>query len=274
MFNSEIGMLQNVEAIGKVAKERGVLFHTDAAQSFCKYDIYVNKMNIDLLTLSGHKIGSPKGIGALYVRDSSKLQPIIFGSWDILFSGTKSTALICAFARAVETFRFDKEQINRNFNALIWELSKIDKVYINSTNPSHIVSVSIDGVLLKDILEHMSGYSFSAGCSCLGDERSNVITAIDPEDRLPSCTIRISFSDKVTEQQLIEFAERLKAVVDQLRKEKSVSKGCEHLDQASQKQQNLSKSLDQIQELLNREGRQSNQRLRLSTETVDNDMKK
>jgi len=250
MFNSEIGTLQNVEEIGKIAKERGVLFHTDAAQSFCKYDIDVNKMGIDLLTISGHKIGSPKGIGALYVRDINKLQPIMFGSGDVLFPGTKPTALICAFATAVERFRINYEKIKANFNLVLAELSQIEKVHINSVNPSHIISISIDGVLLKDILERMKEYSFSAGCSCLGMEKSNVIEAIDPEDKLPSCTIRISFSDQVSEEQLIGFAKKLKSAVKQLRKEKKVGKACEAMDDT--KQRDLGNNLDKIQELIER----------------------
>ena len=227
MFNSEIGTLQNVEEIGKIAKERGVLFHTDAAQSFCKYDIDVKKMNIDLLTISGHKIGSPKGIAALYAKDISQLQPIMFGSGDDLSPGTKPTALICAFSKAVQNFHFDKKQVNRNFRTLTSELSKIEKLYINSATPSHVVSVSIDAVLLSDVILRMKNYSFSSGCSCLGQDKSNVIAAIDPEDKLPSCVVRISFSDKTNESQLILFAQKLKELVERLRKEKSVGKGCQ-----------------------------------------------
>jgi cysteine desulfurase len=171
MFNSEIGTMQKIKEIGKIAKERGIIFHSDAAQCFCKYDISVDDMNIDLLTVSSQKIGAPKGIGALYVRDSSQLQPILFGSGDEFFPGTKPTALICAFASAMQNFRFDRCKIVANFNALVSELSKLEKVFINSVTPSHMVSVSLDGVLLTDILEKMKEYSFSAGCSCTGQER-------------------------------------------------------------------------------------------------------
>jgi len=249
MFNSEIGTLQNVEAIGKIAKEHGTLFHTDAAQSFCKYDVDVRKMNIDLLTISGHKIGSPKGIGALYAKDVTKLQPIMFGSGDdLLFPGTKPTALICSFAKAIETFKYNKEQIKRNFNALVSELSKIEKVHINSATPSHIVSLSIDSVLLSDVLDRMKEYSFSAGCSCLGQDRSNVMAAIDPEDKLPSCSIRISFLDEVSVNHLIDFAKKLKFVVEQLHKEKRVGKGCQPLP-SNKPKKNLQNSLDSLRKI-------------------------
>ncbi|MDR2645624.1 MAG: cysteine desulfurase [Holosporaceae bacterium] len=255
MFNSEIGTLQDIEMIGKIAKEHGVSFHTDAAQSFCKYDINVKDMNIDLLTISGHKIGAPKGIGALYVRNIRKLQPLMFGSGDLLFPGTKPMPLICAFTKAVENFKLSRERINSNFYILIRELLKIENVYVNSSTPSNIVSVSLGGVLLSDILEQMKDYSFSAGCSCLGQNRSDVIAAIDPSDKLPPCTIRISFSDRTNKGQLIDFAKKLKSVVEQLRKEKSIGKGCESTDV---KQKDLQKSLDNIQKLLGKKDRVMN----------------
>lgn len=227
MMNSEIGILQNIHKIGEIAKKHKVLFHSDISQAFCKYDIDVQKINIDMMTFSGYKIGSPKGIAALWVKDKSKILPIFFGSGDELFPGTKPTALIAAFAAAVKNFIFDKSKIESNFGLLTSELQKIDNVFINSSVPTHIVSVSIAGVLLADILDRIKDYSFSAGCSCLGHGQSNVIQAIDPEDKLPACTLRISFSDTTNPDELISFARKLKVVVGQLRKEKSVGKGCE-----------------------------------------------
>lgn len=227
MLNSEIGALQNMKEIGSIAKKHDILFHSDAAQSFCKYDIDVDDMNIDLLTISGYKVGAPKGIAALYIRDTSRIQPIMFGSGDMFFPGTKPTALISSFGKSVEDFQFSKKKVIDNYNALVSELSKIEKVYINSRTPSHIVSIAIGGVLLNDVFKRMNEYSFSAGCSCLGQDKSNVIDAIDPEDKLPSCIVRISFSDKVEKDQLIDFARKLGQIVLQLRKEKSVGKGCQ-----------------------------------------------
>lgn len=227
MFNSEIGTLQDIQKIGEIAFENKVLFHSDASQAFCKYPIDVEKFHLDFLTISGYKIGAPKGIAALYVRDRSKLEPILFGSGDPLFPGTKPTALICAFAKAVEVYKIDRKKLEYNFNMLAREVRKISGVHINSCSPSHVFSVSIDGVLLSDILEKIGDYAFSAGCSCLGQEQSNVMQAIYPEGEIPPCTLRISFSDAVPTKVLIQFARKLKKVVEQLRKEKSVGTGCE-----------------------------------------------
>lgn len=249
MFNSEIGTLQNMQEIGKIAHKHGVLFHSDAAQSFCKYDIDVNEMGIDLLTISGYKIGAPKGIAVLYVRDASKIQPIMFGSGDELFPGTKSTALICAFGTAAANFTFNKKRIYENYAILVNELKKMDGIFINSSEPSHVVSVSITGVLLKDLLDRTRGFSFSAGCSCLGQDKSNVIEAIDPQGKLPGCTIRISFSDMIETEQLINFANELRGVVEKLRKEKVVRESCESMI-SEVEQKKLKENLDDIQKLL------------------------
>jgi cysteine desulfurase len=252
-LNSEIGAIQNINVIGQIARSRGILFHSDGVQAFCRYDIDVDEANLDFLTVSGHKIGSPKGVAALYIRDRSKIQPILFGSGDELFPGTKSTALIAAFATAVGNCYFDKAKIDSNFHLLVSKLLSIDDIYINSLRPSHIVSVSIGGVLLKDILERISEYSFSAGCSCIGQGQSNVILAIDPEKKLPSCTLRISFSDTVDQADLVDFAEKLKTTVEQLRQEKDVSSGC---PVNKRKQNLLNQRLREIRKLLRQQKHQ------------------
>lgn len=228
MFNSEIGTLHDVQEIGRIAHEHGVMFHSDASQVFGKYPIDVEKFHLDLLTISGYKIGAPKGIAALYVRDRSKLKPILYGSGDSLFPGTKPTALIAAFAKAVEVYKPNMKKIENNYKVLDKEVRKIKGVHINSQAPSHVFSVSIDGVLLSDILEKIGDdYSFSAGCSCLGQEQSNVLQAIYPEGQIPPCTLRISFDDSISAKTLVTFAHRLKQVVYQIRKTKSVGTGCE-----------------------------------------------
>lgn len=251
--NSEIGTLQDLKNIGAIAKEYGILFHSDASQAFCKYPIDVDAMHIDLLTIAGYKVGAPKGIAALYVRDSTKLKPIFFGSGDDLIPGSRSTPLICAFAKAVETFSFDKERLRNNFETLKNELLKIrgntpeEEIYINSSDYSHVLSVSIAGVLLKDILDRLPQFSFSAGCSCIGRGKSNVIEAIDPQGKLPACTLRLSFSDKTNPESLKIFAKKLGEVVKKLRKEKKIKGGCEQEQSSESKtQKELNKSLDEV----------------------------
>jgi len=241
-FNSEIGTRQNVSAIAGIIKNspsKDILFHSDISQAFGKYPTDFSVF--DLATFSGYKIGSPKGIAALYVKDRKRIAPIVFGSGDELFPGSKPTALIAAFAKAVEIYKLNSKIIEKNFYVLKKEIEKIEDVYINSEKPSHVFSVSIKGVLLKDLIDRMQDFSFSSGCSCLGQGESNVKEAIDPKGKLPSTTLRISFSDKVLEQNLIDFARRLKIEVEKLRKEKSVSDNCQKEDQ-----KDLSKALSNL----------------------------
>ena len=238
-FNSEIGTRQDISAISQIIKKsdnKNILFHSDISQAFGKYPTDFSAF--DMATFSGYKIGSPKGIAALYIKDRKKISPVFFGSGDELFPGSKPTALIAAFAKAVEIYNLDLKIIEENFNILKKEIEKIEDVYINSITPSHIFSVSIRGVLLKDLIDRMHKFSFSSGCSCLGQGESNVKEAIDPEGKLPSTTLRISFSDKVPKSNLTDFARNLKVEVEKLRKEKSVSDNCQKGDQ-----KDLSKAL-------------------------------
>ena len=106
--NNELGTIQPISEFGEIAIDNGILFHTDAAQSFCKLDIDVDDMDVDMLSLSGHKIYGPKGIGALYVRDArnSNLVPLIHGGGQELGlrGGTSPTPLIVGLAAAVDFF--------------------------------------------------------------------------------------------------------------------------------------------------------------------------
>ena len=226
-FNSEIGITQNLQEISKIVRAHpGVLLHSDIAQSFGKYPIDVTCL--DLATFSGYKIGSPKGIAALYIKNANALTPIAFGSGKSLWPGSVPTELVAAFGIAVKNYKMDFEKIKNLFNVLRTEIQKIDNVFINSAEPSHVFSVSISGVLLKDVINELNDFAFSSGCSCLGKGESNVKEAIDPDGKLPSCTLRISFSDAVDQKIMINFAKRLKEVVSDLRKRKKITEGCEN----------------------------------------------
>lgn len=224
MLNSELGTLQDISGISKIAKKHSILFHSDASQSFCKYDIDVQKLGVDLLTISGYKIGAPKGIAALYAKSEEILEPLFFGSGRIYSPGTTPTALIAAFAKAVENFYMDKVKIEDLYLSFTNELKKIEDIVINSTSPSFIVSFSIGGVELQDLIQKLPEFSFSSGCSCNATSGSDVIRAIDPNGKLPKTTLRISFSDKIKKDVLIKFALKLKEAVHELRKKNEADK--------------------------------------------------
>ena len=230
-FNSDIGIKQDINQISKIVHEhKNAFFHSDCAQSFGKYDVDTEK--IDFISISGYKIGAPMGIAALYIKDDrarSSISPILFGGGDVLFPGSKPTALIAAFGKASELYKVNLNRITENFNALKSELDdESDGFFVNSLEPSHVFSVSIAGVLLADIRERLEKkYSFSSGCSCSKDEKFHIKDAIDPEGKIPSCTLRISFSDGMPVAILKQFARDLKQAVYKLRSEKKVNENCE-----------------------------------------------
>lgn len=217
-LNSEIGVRQNLEAIGEIADKYKIPFHSDASQSFCKYNIDVQASHIDFLTISGYKIGAPKGIAALYTRDSSLLDPLFFGSGQCFSPGTLPSALIASFATAVENFTFDLTRIEYLFNFICQKLQEIQGVTINSKYPGFIVSFSISDIDLNLLNEEMADFSYSSGCSCNTTSRSNVIDAIDPDHNLPHTTLRLSFSDKTSEKDLENFVKKLNKSIEKIRK--------------------------------------------------------
>ena len=215
--NNELGTVNDIENIGKVCFENGVKFHTDAAQSYLKTSIDVDELNIDFLSISAHKIGGPKGIGAVYIRDlrSSKLEPLIHGAGQELGvrGGTLATPLILAFRAAVEHFPsyYDVQHLESCKQFLLGELFKQGVHYqINGGGETLPLMTSISlmnidvPVLIRDT---ENKYSFSQGSACSSGsiEPSHVLLALSLDRDTASNTLRISFPSDIQKSQLTEL---------------------------------------------------------------------
>jgi len=228
--NNEIGTIQNIEAIGKLCKIKGTLFHTDACQSFTKVPINVNKMNIDLMTLNAHKIHGPKGIGVLYIKEGTKIIPLLHGGGQEkgLRSGTENVAGIVGFAKAVEVCK--NNDINKMIilrNKLIEGLLEISDIKLNGPINNRLcnnVNVSfkgINGEILLAYLENQGIYC-SVGSACMSNtsEKSHVLRAIGLNEKEAESSLRISLS-RYTNQKEIDFCvKKIKEIVKKLRNAK------------------------------------------------------
>jgi cysteine desulfurase len=232
--NNEIGTIEPIVEAGNIIKQKNsnTLFHVDAVQSYGKVEIFPKKMNIDLLSVSGHKIHGPKGSGFLYKSEKVKLNPVIFGGgqeWG-LRSGTENVPAIAGLGVAVEEIfkNFDKNQqkLYKLREYLITELSKIDGVSLNGpldeTGAPHILSMSVEGVraeVLLHALEERHIY-VSAGSACSSNKPavSKTLTAIGLNKNLLDSTIRFSFSIHTTKEELEYAVKELKEIIPKLQK--------------------------------------------------------
>lgn len=194
--NNELGTVQPVEDIGEIAFERDIPFHTDAAQSFCKIEFDVDDMNVDMLSLSGHKIYGPKGIGALYIRDArdSGLVPIVHGGGQELGlrGGTSPTPLQVGLGVAVETFPSSQSAQYVMFEAAI-------KSYRFSRNGGETTVPSIWNITFVDDDEvkrftREQDWLISQGsaCNAMSNTPSHVLSAIGLSEEEARRTYRIS----------------------------------------------------------------------------------
>ncbi|MFA0337130.1 cysteine desulfurase family protein [Vibrio breoganii] len=195
-INNELGTIQPIEEFGAIAFEHNIPFHTDAAQSFCKVEIDVDDMDIDMLSLSGHKIYGPKGIGALYIRDArdSELVPLIHGGGQEhgLRGGTSPTPLIVGLGCAVETFPNHKSEQHRIFDELITEFDfkRNGGEHLLSTTWS--ITFSSDGEVKRFFSKHKWLVSQGSACNAMTNTPSHVLTAIGLDENQARRTYRIS----------------------------------------------------------------------------------
>lgn len=207
-INNEIGTIQPVDRLAGLAKERGIVFHTDAVQAFGKVEIDARKTPFDLLSISGHKIGAPKGCGAMYIRRGTPLEPLFHGGSQDRGRrpGTENVAAVVGLARAVELARDERvEECTRlaalrdRFEALL--LDRVPDALIHGRNAPrrapHITNVSVPGVDSESMLMALDlrGIGCSAGSACQSGSMSpsHVLSAIGVPRDLAGSALRISF---------------------------------------------------------------------------------
>lgn len=232
--NNEIGALQPIEEAGNLIKRinPNIIFHVDAVQGFGKFRIYPKRMKIDLLSVSGHKIHGPKGVGFLYINEKIKMKPILFGGGQQkgMRSGTENVPGIAGLAKAVEMIYADLdadvERLYRIKEHFIQGVKQIPETKINGLtgkeSAPHIVSVSIRGIRSEVMLHALEekGIYVSAGSACASNkpQTSETLKAIGVEKDLLDSTIRFSFSDFTTMEEIDYTLQALQEIVPMLRK--------------------------------------------------------
>ena len=229
--NNEIGTIEPIEEIGKIAKKHGIPFHTDAVQSVGKIEVDVKKLNVDLLSMSSHKIYGPKGVGALFVKHGTKIEPILHGGGHEhgLRSSTENIAGIVGFAKACELAKKrlheDAEKMKKLRDKIIKETLKIEESYLTGhpekrlPNNASFYFKGIEGESLVLMLD-AKGIATSTGSACSSKklQASHVLLAIGikPEDAHGS--LRVTLGRENSEEEIDYFLEVLPQVVEELRK--------------------------------------------------------
>mgnify|MGYP000883449483 FL=1 len=230
LANNEIGTIQPVEEIGKIAKENRIYFHTDAVQAIGHIPIDVNKMNIDLLSLSGHKFEGPKGCGALYIRKGTKIDTLLHGGAQERKrrAGTENVPAIVGLGKAIELATAEIEESNKTLlelrERLVKGLLKIPKAHLNGhptkrlANNVNVTFEYIEGESLL-LLLNAKGIFASTGSACNSSslEPSHVLTACGVPHEIVHGSLRLSLGRMNSEQDVDRILEAVPEIVQKLR---------------------------------------------------------
>jgi cysteine desulfurase len=229
--NNELGTVQPLEEIGRIAAQNDIFFHTDAVQSAGKIPLDVNALGVDLLAISGHKFYAPKGIGALYIRGGTRLRQLLYGGHHQrgFRPGTENVPGIVGLGRAAELARLSLAEDAQRVSALRDELQRqllgrIPHAHANASgaprtpNTSNITFPGIEGEALIIALD-LKGLACSTGAACSSGavEPSHVLTAIGLSAEDARASIRFSLGRHTTQQEISAALEIVPAAVAQLR---------------------------------------------------------
>ncbi|HCA17073.1 MAG TPA: IscS subfamily cysteine desulfurase [Alcaligenes faecalis] len=230
LVNNEIGVIQDVQALGAICREHKVLFHVDAAQATGKVAINLQEWPVDLMSMSAHKTYGPKGIGALYVRrkPAVRLKAQIHGGGHErgFRSGTLATHQIVGMGRAFELAGEHMGEDNRRITALrdrLWAgLQQIPDLFLNGTldqRVPHNVNISVDHIEGEALMMALTDLAVSSGSACTSAslEPSYVLTALGRSDQLAHSSLRLSLGRFTTEQDIDDTIAAIARVVEQLR---------------------------------------------------------
>lgn len=229
--NNEIGVIQPLKEIGEICRKKGTLFHTDAAQAFGKMPLDIEEMNIDLLSISGHKIYAPKGIGALYVRRKPRVRlvPLINGGGQErgMRSGTLPTALIVALGKAAEIARAEMEEESKKLKKFQQKFldhisNAIAEVYLNGDLEHRIpgnLNISFAYIEGESMIMALKTLAVSSGSACTSSslEPSYVLRALGLEEELAHTSIRFGFGRFTTEEEIDYAIELIISNINKLR---------------------------------------------------------
>ena len=230
--NNEIGTIEPIKEIAQIAHSHGIIFHTDAVQAVGNIPIDVRKMNIDMLSLSGHKLYAPKGIGALYVKSGIEFERFMDGGHQEKNkrSGTENVAEIVALGKACQIAEKNIEQYQRKLkNLRDYCLNKIQEkipdIYINGTMERRLpgnINISFKDLNSGELLLRLDevGICASGGSACSSKEASpsHVLTAIGLPNELSKGALRLTFGDYNTKEDVEYLVENLVRIVEEMRK--------------------------------------------------------
>jgi cysteine desulfurase len=231
LANNEIGTIEPIEEISKIAAEKGIVFHTDAVQAAGKIPIDVDKLGVDLLSISAHKFYGPKGVGALYIRKGSQLAPLLYGghSERDRRPGTEDVAAIAGMGKAAQLAQIGMREESRRISSLRDRLERglLDRIshsWVNGAqaprvpNTSNLTFPFIEGESMVIALD-LKGIACSTGAACSSGavEPSHVLIALGlaPEDA--RATLRLSLGHQTTEEEISFAFETIPPVIERLR---------------------------------------------------------
>ncbi|SMH72454.1 cysteine desulfurase family protein [Candidatus Nitrosotalea okcheonensis] len=229
--NNEVGTIQSIKEMVQIAREKNVIFHTDAVQAVGKIPVDVKELGVDLLSISSHKINGPKGVGALYIRNGVKISPLILGGGQEngLRSGTENVASIVGFGTACELAKNNMSENSIHLKKLTSKLTtrilqEIPATTLNghpnmrTPNNTHFTFFGINGEdLIIKLDEHKISASTGSACSVKIQKASHVLKAMGFSHEQVTGSLRLTAGITNTEQEIDETVDTLKKVVQELR---------------------------------------------------------
>ena len=222
--NNEVGTIQPIQEISKIAKKHSIVFHTDAAQSVGKIKTEVDVLGVDILSIAGHKIYAPKGVGALYIREGTPIEPFIHGAGHESGrrSGTENVLLVVGLGKACEIAEkyLDDNKI-RALRDRFWDVLRktFGSDVILNGHPTHrlpnTLNISFVGKVGSEILSKLEGVATSTGAACHADsiELSPVLKAMGVSLEVGMGAIRFSLGRTTTLQELNKVIQLLKKIL-------------------------------------------------------------